>query len=136
SVLRHADTFAVELDGVGLRVPDRFEQRRVQVATVEHHVREAVALDRDRAEVEQLPSLPGAPQPNFFAGNDHAGPLNRVAQAQRIKHARAVRADLYAGAELLQFGRLLVDRDRNAVADERERRGEPTDAAADHRDSV
>ena len=110
-----AGALAVEMDRVGLLAPDRVEQRRVQVAAVEHHVGKAVALDRHRAEIEQLPGLAGAPEPDLLAGDHHAEPLDRLAEAQRIEHARAVRADLHAGAELLQLRRLFVDVDLDAV---------------------
>src|SRR5580693_2510454 len=53
-----------------------------------------------------------------------------------MKHAGAVGADLHAGAELAQFRRLLVDIDIDAAPNERQRRGEPADAAADDRDVV
>ena len=130
-VLRDAGALAVEMDRVRLLAPDRVEQHGVQVAAVEHHVGKAVALDRHRAEVEQLPGLAGAPEPDFLAGDHHADLLDRLAQAQRVEHAGAVRADLHAGAELLELRRLLVHVDRDAVPDQRQRRGEPADAAAD-----
>ena len=53
-----------------------------------------------------------------------------------MKHARAVGADLHAGAKLAQFRRLLVDIDIDAAPNERQRRREPADAAADDRDVV
>src|SRR5580704_2519514 len=53
-----------------------------------------------------------------------------------MKHAGAVGADLHAGAKLTQLGRLLVDIDVDAAPNERQRRREPADAAADDRDVV
>ena len=44
--------------------------------------------------------------------------------------------DLHAGAELLQFGGLLVDVDIDAVPDQRQRGGQPADAAADDRNAL
>ena len=90
-VLRDAGAFAVEMDRVRPFAADRVEQYGMQVAAVKHHVGKAVALDRDRAEVEQLPGLPGAPQPDFLAGDDHADLLDRLAKAERVEHAGAVR---------------------------------------------
>ena len=88
-------------------------------------------LDRDRAEVEQLPGLAGAPEPDLLAGDDDALPLGRFAQAQRIEHAGAVGADLHASAKLLQLRRLLVHLHVDAVADQRERSRQAADPAAD-----
>ena len=80
-VLRDAGALAVEVDRVGPLAADRVEQHRVQVAAVKHHVGKAVALDRDRAEIEQLPGLAGAPEPDLLAGDDDAEPLGRLAEA-------------------------------------------------------
>src|SRR4029078_1313487 len=44
---------------------------------------------------------------------------------------RAVRADLYSGAELLELGRLLIDIDAEALPDQDQRRGQGADASAD-----
>ena len=62
--------------------------------------------------------------------------FERVLQAERMQHARAVGADLHAGADLAQFARLLVDLDLDPAPDQRERAGEPADAAADDEDVV
>src|SRR5204862_4961506 len=91
----------------------------------------AVAFDRDRAEIEQLPGLASAPEPNLLAGDDNAEPLSLRPEPQRVEHSRAVRADLHAGAELLQLRRLLIDIDADALPDQRQRRGQSPDAGAD-----
>ncbi len=90
-VLRDAGAFAIEVDRVRPLAADRVEQHGMQVAAVEHHVGKAIALDRDRAEIEQLPGLAGAPEPDFLAGDDDAEPLGRLAEAQAHK-ARACRS--------------------------------------------
>ena len=123
------------MDRVRPLAPDRVEQHGMQVAAVEHHVGKAVALDRDRAEIEQLPGLAGAPEPDFLAGDDDAERSSRFAEAERIEHARAVRADLHPGAELLQLRRLLIDIDAEALPDQRQRRGQSADAAACYEDT-
>ena len=135
-VLRDADAFAIEMDRVRLLAADRIEQHGMQIAAVKHHVGKSVALDRDRAEIEQLPGLAGAPEPDFLAGDDDAEPLRRLAEAQRIEHARAVGADLHAGAELLELRRLLVDVDADALPDQRQRGGQAADAGADDRNRI
>ena len=103
------------MDRVRPLATDGVEQHGVQIAAVEHHVGEAVAFDRDRAEIEKLPGLAGAPEPYLLTGDDDAEPLSLRAKPQRIEHARAVRADLHAGAELLELRRLLIDIDADAL---------------------
>ena len=76
-VLRDAGAFAIEVDRIRPLAPDGVEQRGMQVAAVEHHVGESVALDRHRAEIEQLPGLAGAPEPDLLAGDDDAEPFDR-----------------------------------------------------------
>ncbi len=99
-------------------------------------VGKAVALDRFHAEVEQLPGLPGVPQPDRLAGGQHLDLFQRVLEAERMQHARAVGADLHAGAKLAQLRRLLIDVDVDAAPQQPERRREPADAAADDGDVV
>ena len=48
-----------------------------------------------------------------------------------MQNPRAVGADLHTGAELAQFGRLLVDIYVDAAPGERQRRRKPADTAAD-----
>src|SRR5439155_2699091 len=55
-------------------------------------------------------------------------------EAQPAQDARRIRAHVDAAADLGEFGRLLVDIDFEARLPQRQCRGEPTDAAADHRD--
>ena len=136
AVLGDADAFAAEMDGVRPLAADGVEQHGVQVAAVEHHVGKAVAFHRDGAEVEQLPGLAGAPEPDLLAGDDDAEPLRLRAETERMEHAGAVGADLDAGAELFQLGRLLIDIDADALADQRQRRGQATDARSDDGDVV
>ncbi len=63
-------------------------------------------------------------------GLDGARPERRL-EAKRMEHARAVGADLHAGADLAELGRLLVDLDVDAALQQGEPRGEPADAGAD-----
>ena len=53
-----------------------------------------------------------------------------------MQHARAVGADLHAGADLAQLGRLLVDLDLDAAPQQGERAGQPADAGADDDDRI
>ena len=132
--LREPDAFAAQVNGIGLCLQHRLRDHAMQIAAMDSDVGKAVTLDRFQAEVEQLPALPGVPQPDRLAGRQHLNLFQRVLEAQRVKHARAVGADLHAGAELAQLRRLLVDIDVDAATKQRQRRREPADAAADDRD--
>src|ERR1700722_2450480 len=134
--LRKANAFAAQVNGAGLCLQHRLRNHTMQVAAMDGDVGESIALDRFQAEIEQLPALPGVPQPDRLAGRQHLDFLQRVLEPERVKHAGAVGADLYTSAELAQFRRLLVDIDLDAAANERQRGDEPADAAADDRDVV
>ena len=129
-----AGATAAELDGVGLDRAHRIRQQAVQVAPVQHHMRRAVALARRGAEIEPVPGLAGRPMPDHPPRRQHLDALQRLLQAERKQHAGAVRADLDAGADLLQLRRLLVDLDVAAALEQRQRRGQSADAAADDDD--
>src|SRR5471030_704860 len=103
---------------------------------MEHHVRKAIALDRNRAEIEQFPGLPRVPETDFFAGDDDANALDGGAEPQGIEYACAVGADLHTGAELFKLRRLLEHFHIDALAEQRERCGKPSDAATDNCDLV
>ena len=100
-----------------------------QVRTIDGEVGKTVALDGDRAEIEELPGLAGIPQPDFLALRLAGKRLQLLADAERIEHPRAVRGELHARADFLELRGLLVDLDINARAEQRERGGEPADAA-------
>src|SRR5262245_46055903 len=132
--LAHVDTLAAEPDRIRLERADRIGEHRVQVAAMHEDIGEAVEIDRRLAEIEQLPGLAGAPQLDLLAGGDDLDRLQRFREAERMQHARAVGADLNAGADLLELRRLLVDLDVDAAAQQPERGREPADAAADDDD--
>ena len=67
--------------------------------------------------------------PDFLALRLARERLQLVADAERVEHARAVRGELHAGADLLQLGGLLVHVDVDAVLEQRQRGGQPADAA-------
>ena len=64
----------------------------------------------------------------------HRERADRLDQAQHLEHPEHVGAELDAGADLLEFGRLLDDLRGDALRDSAKRRGEPADAAADDED--
>ena len=132
--LRKTDAFAVEMNGAGFCREQSLRNHLMQIAAMDGDVRKSVALNRFHAEVEQLPALAGVPQPDRLAGRQHLHLFQRVFQSERMEDARAIGADLDAGAEFAQFRRLLVDLDVDAAANERQRGRKPADAAADNRD--
>jgi hypothetical protein len=107
----------------------------MQVGAVHHEVGRAVARDRLGAEVEQLPGLAGVPQPDLLAGRLAPDLAQFFLKPETEQHPRAVRRDLHAGAELGEVRRLLVDLDVVAVAQQRQRGREPTNAGADDQDA-
>src|SRR5438309_7325473 len=115
--------------------PYRIRQYAEQIGPLHGEVGIPVALDRDGAEIEQLPGLAGAPEPDFLAGRLAGKRFNLVADAQLMKHARAVRSELQSGAHFLQLRRLFVDVDVAAAPEQRERRREPADTTAAHQDT-
>src|ERR1043166_9571860 len=118
------------MDRAGFRALERLPQPAVQVAAMKGDVREAVALDRFDAEIEQLPALPAVPEPDRLAGRQHLHLFQRLLEAERMENAGAVGADLDAGAKLAQLGRLLIDVDVDSAPEQRERRRKPADARA------
>src|SRR5882762_7961708 len=118
------------MDGVRLFPPYGLGQHAEEIRPIHGEVGIPVALDRDGAEIEQLPGLAGAPEPDFLAGRLAGKRFELVADAQLMKHARAVRGELQSGAHFLQLRGLFVDVDVAAAPEQRERRREPADAAA------
>src|ERR1700694_1353545 len=55
-------------EGGGLLPPHRIRQYGEQIRSIHGEIGIAVALDRDRAEIEQLPALAAVPEPNLLAG--------------------------------------------------------------------
>ena len=63
-----------------------------------------------------------------------ASALTGATRPEDFEHPEHVRPKLDAGADLLELGRLLDQLRRNALARQRQRRGEPADAATDDDD--
>ena len=58
-------------------------------------------------------------------------------EPERVEHPRAVRSDLDAGADLFQFGRLLINLNIDTAPQQRKRSSQPAaDAAADDNDRI
>ena len=64
----------------------------------------------------------------------HRERADRLDQAEPLEHPEHVGAELDAGADLLELGRLLDDLRRDTLARQRQSRGQPADAAADDED--
>src|SRR2546430_2608371 len=99
--------------GAALPPPPRLSPERPatpqhpeEIGPIHGEVGIPVALDRDGAEIEQLPGLAGTPEPDFLAGRLAGKQFKLVADAQLMKHARAVRSELQSGAHFLQLRRL------------------------------
>src|ERR1051326_4589602 len=134
--LNNVDAAACEMDGVGVQPAHAVDQHRVQVAAMKEHVGKAVALLRGRTEVVPIPRPAGAPMADFLAQRQGLNGAERLFESERVQDARAVRADLDAGAEFAEPHGLLIDLHIEAAAEQRERGRQTPDAAADHGDPV
>ena len=125
-----ADALGIEVDRFRLDALNRLRAGRQQVGSVHGEIGITVTLDRGVAEVEELPSLAGVPQPHFLA----LGAAGKLAQslegADRVQRAIAVGTYLDAGADFAQFRRLLENFDIEAALQQRRRRRHAADAAA------
>src|SRR5438128_7878412 len=129
TVLREAGTAGAKVDGVGLLAAHCAREDLEQIGPVDGEIGKAVALDRCRAEIEELPGLAGIPQPDFLALRFARERFQLLAHTERVKNARPIRGELHARADFLELLRLLVDLDIEARAEQRERGGEAADAA-------
>src|SRR5262249_26483548 len=109
------DASLAQDDGVALQGADRIGEQAMQIAAVKHEMRRAEALDALVAEIEPVPGLSRAPVPQLAALRPDLHFCQGWFQAEREQDARAVRADLDAGADLPELVRLLVDRNVDAA---------------------
>ena len=130
ALLGIAGAARAEADAIRVQLPHGGGQRRMEIGAVQHQIRGSVALDRDGAEIEQLPGFARVPEAHFLAFRNPGRGPERVAEAEREQHAVAVGADLHAGAHFAEFRRLLEHVDREATLDERKGRRQPAYAAA------
>ena len=86
-----------------------------KIAAMHQPIGRAVAYDRVGAEILNAPSLAGVEQAHLLGGRDRGNRLHRRLQAKCAQHARAIGRYLHAGAELSQFGGLLVQRNVEAT---------------------
>src|SRR5436190_15655514 len=104
----------------------------MQVSPMQHQMRRAVTLNAAGAKLEPVPGLPSAPTANLPLRWNDLDARQRRLEAERIEDAGAVRADLDAGSDLLEFVGLLEHLHVDATAQQRQRGGEPADSGADH----
>jgi hypothetical protein len=135
-VLRHAGCPPTKMDRVRLVGTHRIDQHLQKVGAEHGDVGKAVALDRLGAEIEQFPSPSSVPQTDLLAFGIARELPQRLQDTERVQGAGAVRADLNAGAEFLEFGRLLIDVDVMTAIKERQRRRHAADAAPGNEDVV
>jgi len=105
----------------------------VKVVAVDGDVRKAVALDRQRAEVEQFPGLPGIPETDLLALRLRGDRHDLVLEPEREQDPRAVGADLNAGAHFFQLDRLLEHIDVKSLAEQRECRSQAANSPSHNR---
>ena len=120
-----------QMDGVRLQSADRVRQHCVQVGAVKHHVGRAVALSRDRAQLEPVPGLARAPVTNLSPRGKHLDAVQRCLETERVENPGAVCADLNAGADLSQLRRLLIHVDIEPLPQKRQCRSQAADAGPD-----
>ena len=128
------DASLVQRDGVGLERANRIREEAVQIGAVKHEMRRAESLDALVAEIEPVPGFAGAPVPQLATLRPHLHPGERRLETEREQDARAVGADLDAGADFLEPIRLFVNLDVDATLEQGQRRGQSTDAGADDND--
>ena len=97
-------------------------------------MRRAESLDAFVAKIEPVPGFAGAPVPQLAALWPNLNFTQGRGEAERKQDARAVGADLDAGADFLELVRLLVNLDIDAALEQGKRRRQSTDAGADDGD--
>lgn len=110
--------------------PAGAQEDAVQVAAVDHHVREAVAaLQVPQVEPGQFSGVEGVAHHHVL--RNHAEFLGLVEQAVLVQDARAVGGDLEAGADLTELRGPFEHPDPQSLPGEGERGAEAADAATD-----
>src|SRR3954463_1335113 len=95
-VLREAAAARTELDRIGLGAAYCARQHVEEIGAVDREVRGAIALDRDRAKIEELPGLAGLPVADLLALRLAGERLQLLAPARLMPPPRAVRLQLQA----------------------------------------
>ncbi len=131
ATIGHVDQAVTEMNALGR---NGCGQRRQQVGPVHLVVRKPERrLQRlgQRRPQQRPPVVPPAlmPRQRF-----HPGPGQRFGEPQTVQHAGGVRTDLDAGPHLPELRRPLVHLDVEPGAQQRQRRRQTADAAADDRD--
>src|SRR5580704_1909187 len=113
---------------------DGARQRAMEIAPMKRIIWSAEsALDRlPERGAEQKAAV--VPTPLVESQRFDAGPLERVGNPEPMQNARSVRADIDAGPDLAEDAGLLEDLHVESRAQQRGRRRETADAAADDRD--
>src|SRR5258707_8626893 len=106
----------------------------MQIGAMKNKVRRAKPLHVLVAEIEPVPGFAGAPVPQLAPLRPDLNLGEGRFQAERKQNARAVGADLDAGADFLELVRLFVDLDIDAALEQGKRRSQSTDPGADDGD--
>src|SRR5690606_16887154 len=133
---RLVDAFAThaKLNRIRRDAPNAGCEHLMKVVAVDGDVGKAVACDGLRTKVEELPGLPGIPQPDFLATRLASHGHDRLLEPQRKQDARAVGADLNARADLPQFRGLLKDGDLKPLPQQREGCSQAANSSSDDGD--
>ena len=123
------DETVAEMDMLGRET--RGDDRQ-QIGAVQGHVRRAVKFFAQRIERRTLQGATVLPAPLVRADRAHPLAVEPFGEPEPAQDARRVRAHVDAAADLGQFGRLLVDIDRETGPTQRQGGGQAADAGADH----
>src|SRR5262245_36835463 len=132
--LVEADAPCAEMDCGTLLAPHRALEHAEEVGAVYREIRVAVALDRNLAQVVELPALARVPDADLLTFGLAGKRVERLAHAERVQDVRAVRRELDPGADLAQLGRLLVHLDLAAHPRERQGSRQPADSPSGDQD--
>jgi hypothetical protein len=107
---------------------------RQQIGAVQGHVRRAVKFFAQRVERRALQGTAVLPAALMGSGRAHRLAVEPFGEPEPAQYARRVRAHVDAAPDFGQFGRLLVDLDRETSASQRQGGGQAADSGANHGD--
>ena len=112
----------------------RLEEGAVDIGPVRHRIRIAECLHHLVAEADIGDQLAGERVPHLQVAGDMRVGEHGVLEPDLVEHAEDIGAELDAGADFLEFGRLLEQMDRHAFQGQRVSCRQAADAAAGYDD--
>ena len=128
------DDFLASIETDAIRFAAGFEQDLVQIGAMDERVGIFELLAERFAERDPRDLLAGDRIHHDQIVWKHRECTDRLDQSEQFEHPEHVRTKLDAGADLLKLDGLLDDPRRDPLARQRERGGEPANAAADDQD--